>query len=122
MTSCPVCGASATVILDLPEAHLREEMQAKLRTTPPSHETFGDYKVLQCTACTLEFADPQRPGTEAFYQWLASKDWYYPGARWEWAVVIEQFRRANARTIVEVGCGSGSFLEKLRKETPIRGI
>ena len=37
-------------------------------------------------------------------------------------VSLERLKGLKVKTLVEVGCGSGSFLEQVRRESSIRGV
>jgi SAM-dependent methyltransferase len=86
-----------------------------------------DYRMFRCGVCQLVFADPPTPGSEDFYNWTVSHDGYYPADRWEWRVVQQRVEnliaaRGGLITVVDVGCGAGSFLDVLRNIPNVRGI
>jgi len=75
-----------------------------------------DYAMHRCRKCGLEFAEPQTPGSSVFYDWITHTAGYYPDSRWEWQKCVEiiMSRKAGGARLLEVGCGSGLFLDKVR--------
>lgn len=78
-----------------------------------------DYRVLRCSKCQLEFADPMAEPGRDFYAWLTRSDSYYPATRWEWSACLAEIRTLAPPTatstlvLLDVGCGSGRFLRLL---------
>lgn len=69
------------------------------------------YELRRCLTCTLEFASPMVPGSHDFYNFLANQDNYYPDSRWEYTYVKKRFLSGKVPlTLLDVGCGSGTFL------------
>jgi SAM-dependent methyltransferase len=64
------------------------------------------------------------PGDSTFYAWIARKPGYYPESRWEWGEVTNEIKKRDERpaSLLEVGCGSGSFLESVLGEPAIRAV
>jgi SAM-dependent methyltransferase len=60
------------------------------------------------------------PGDDAFYLWISKFADYYPGKRWEWSVVLKEMRESGpaAKTLLDVGCGSGAFLKFIATSLP----
>ena len=75
----------------------------------------ADYEIRKCTTCTLEFSWPMTGGSPEFYSWITMEQDYYPAFRWEWGEVGDWLaRQPRAIRLLEIGCGSGSFLESIR--------
>jgi 2-polyprenyl-3-methyl-5-hydroxy-6-metoxy-1,4-benzoquinol methylase len=77
----------------------------------------SDYHLLQCRQCGLEYGSPMQPGSDLYYQWITGKPGYYPSDRWEWGAAIDRIKTSQSGTnidILEIGCGSGRFLELAR--------
>lgn len=110
---CPICGADSDLVRNLPAEHTRSALMEYYGPTLTAVET-RDYSIRRCSACTLEFADPLDPGTAEFYEQLGQQADYYPTERWEWSYVLSEIKARQIRTVLEIGCGSGSFMQKLR--------
>jgi SAM-dependent methyltransferase len=75
-----------------------------------------DYAELECEDCSLGYCEPMEPGGAAFYDWLYRAGEGHADGRWEFAA-LERILRSQLRpgTVgVDVGCGSGAFMERLR--------
>ena len=77
-------------------------------------ETVQRYR---CDETGFEFYWPlSTVGDDAFYDALSVHDWYYDENRWEHRVAVEWLNQAD--NVLDVGCGSGSFLAKARERWP----
>lgn len=69
-----------------------------------------------CTESGLRWYSPAEIGDSDFYEFLGSSfDWYYQTPRWDKEQAIRLLPQLGVRSIMEVGCGDGSFLERVRK-------
>ena len=77
-------------------------------------ETVQHYR---CDETGFEFYWPlSTVGDDAFYDALSVHDWYYDENRWEHQVAVEWLD--GAANVLDVGCGSGSFLARARERWP----
>jgi SAM-dependent methyltransferase len=100
---CPICcGAMHQALADVGD--------------PQSGEVFG---VVRCSCCQLGITVPTPEDLEPYYG-----ERYYGGRHWitrrycTWRrmrVVTQTTRGAASRTLVDIGCGDGSFLLEARK-------
>ncbi len=86
---------------------------AECLETPYSEETVCLYR---CDKCGLEFYPIGLCGSEKLYDALKKFDYYYMKDKWEFEIALEDIR--NSREILEVGCGSGLFLERATSAYP----
>ena len=70
--------------------------------------------MLQCEACSFVFFDPSLAGNETFYQNLEHPDYFAP-ERPEFSRTLRFAERKRLRAILDVGCGSGAFLDLARE-------
>lgn len=59
-------------------------------------------------------------GDEEFYQELQTFPWYYVEEKWEHDMALEMIQPHDL--VLEVGCGSGAFLQRLSSEVGAQGI
>lgn len=67
----------------------------------------------RCVSCSLIFHSPEIYGDEAFYERLSKHDWYYEDDKWEFDVALDLIEKFRPSSLLEVGCGSGEFLQKV---------
>lgn len=112
MNSCPICAAPGVVVRVLSARFLRAALESYFGEPTPDGAVTCSYSIARCPECTLEYAIPASPGNHLFYSWITDRHGYYPEARWEWEVVLRTLRASPGSSLLEVGCGSGVFLER----------
>jgi 2-polyprenyl-3-methyl-5-hydroxy-6-metoxy-1,4-benzoquinol methylase len=117
-SNCPVCGNSSEELYKAGRNKILSSLNSFFGAAFSPSIIKTDYIIRKCNSCTLEFADPLLPGDNEFYEALASHEGYYPHVREEYGIVsaeIAKTKGTNAK-ILDIGCGSGDFLEMLRNE------
>lgn len=87
-----------------------------------SDETLGSYSTAargrlrfhRCARCGFGQFRPVVVGDSGFYGAI-SQDKYYNREKWEFKRALTQVRARNARSVLDVGCGSGFFLDKVKE-------
>lgn len=80
-------------------------------------EGVEEIKQCQCLDSSLIFYAPQCvAGSAALYEQLSHFDWYYQQYKWEHDVAL-RFCRGRG-SLLEIGCGSGSFLRRAAHRFP----
>ena len=67
----------------------------------------------RCVQCSLVFHSPEIYGDDAFYARLSQHDWYYESEKWEFDVALDLVSQHRPSSLLEIGCGSGEFLQKV---------
>jgi 2-polyprenyl-3-methyl-5-hydroxy-6-metoxy-1,4-benzoquinol methylase len=116
LRGCPVCDTPALLVRRLDRDFIKQALGVYYGKVVPERVVPESYDLLRCPRCSLEYASPMTPGDDAFYSWISKFDDYYPPHRWEWSVVAGEISKwsPDPPTLLEVGCGSGSFLKSLR--------
>jgi 2-polyprenyl-3-methyl-5-hydroxy-6-metoxy-1,4-benzoquinol methylase len=114
---CPVCDSNSLIVKELNYPFLLSELEKYYNEKIDLDLSLINYKVRRCESCYLEFASPMKGGSNEFYTWITNHKGYYPDHRWEWQEVVNQLQKQdlNSASLLEVGCGSGKFLELCQK-------
>jgi SAM-dependent methyltransferase len=138
-TNCPVCSSGNTRKL----FGLRAREAGRL-LKPDHPEQAGQIagqiaqlwqsdtcEFFHCQRCGYGFARPYRAGNELIYSALYYEDFSYPEDKWEYSRALEIIRdlysagdgrygsqapQAGGATLLEVGAGNGSFLDKISSD------
>lgn len=112
-TDCLVCGESCNQAEVLTAPMLRAAYEAYFRSACPESAIPCDFILVSCVQCKLEFCLEPRVSKD-FYPWVVELPCYYPEHRLEWNLVLEELATIGRKVaILEVGCGSGVFLNKI---------
>jgi 2-polyprenyl-3-methyl-5-hydroxy-6-metoxy-1,4-benzoquinol methylase len=77
-----------------------------------------EVELMGCNHCHLQFfLPPGVAGSPALYAKLAIFNWYYMPDKWEYDAACEDIPSGGA--ILEIGCGEGHFLEKVRNSLSV---
>ena len=117
--TCRICKHSASHVV---ERLTGEQLRLLWRTLgrefslPAWGKLVPDYVVelRQCERCGFEFFDPALAGNEAFYRELEHAE-YFVENRPEFGRTLQLVRKFGLRRVLDVGCGSGIFLELARQ-------
>jgi 2-polyprenyl-3-methyl-5-hydroxy-6-metoxy-1,4-benzoquinol methylase len=67
----------------------------------------------ECARCRLQSFPPDLAGSAAIYERLGEYPWYYVPDKWEHMSARKDMRATDR--VLEIGCGSGSFVKQLRE-------
>lgn len=120
---CPVCKSESEVLYALDEKFLKTSLEKHFHTAIVENLDIIQYEIARCPYCTLSFAYPQQEGSKAFYSWITRQKDYYPNDRWEYHQLSDILKRNTASAaVLDVGCGSGEFLERLKALGNVEGV
>jgi SAM-dependent methyltransferase len=78
---------------------------------------FDTITSLCCMQCGTIGFTPQILGNSAYYNHLSKTlPWYYASERWEYPIALKLLNREKVAACLEIGCGSGHFLKRMRGE------
>jgi SAM-dependent methyltransferase len=125
MTVCPICERADLVpagqMVNLQDVLAKWEATAAIKFPEEVWEDYTEVTqplVLQtCPSCSFGRFDPPITGTKSFYAAIEAAEYFNP-KKWEFERAIRQIRRSGARSVLDVGCGSGFFVRQLRSERP----
>lgn len=126
MSTCPICNSAtmepSDVSVRLPDVLNQWQAVLPKKLKP---EVWDDYRSVQdcnvtlhqCNACGFGQFLPITAGTANFYQAIAAVD-YYNNDKWEFDAAATEIEKTGAKSVLDVGCGSGLFLDYLKKRLP----
>ena len=114
---CPLTGAGGCEIVDRIDPAWLIELWLRKFDIDIAEELEGIDEVLRYRSPKLrfEFFRPESSaGSAGLYEHLQTFDWYYMSDKWEYGRTLEDFGGCQGR-LLEIGCGSGAFLQQVRK-------
>jgi SAM-dependent methyltransferase len=117
-STCLLCGCSKSqVVQQLTGQQLRAIWkELGMVFSPGAWGKIGEDFIVarrRCEACGFSFFDPSLGGNEAFYRELEHPHYFSP-EREEFARTLQLIRKKGLRRVLDVGCGSGFFLDLAR--------
>lgn len=116
--ACPLCGGKKKEVVDkLTGSQLAALWQAMGKNLTPA--AWGPIKPetvveqFRCASCGFIFFDPALAGNESFYQQVEG-DGYFSPHREEFGRTLKFADEHGLRRVLDVGCGSGIFLDMAR--------
>jgi len=124
-TTCPVCGNLSFHATDeqidisrLMKRWTEHGVSFKAETLDRYRtETIGPITLYQCGFCKFGQYRPIIVGDSDFYSAIGNVD-YYTETKWEFVRSLELIAKEKPRTVIDLGCGSGLFLDQLRAAMP----
>jgi SAM-dependent methyltransferase len=78
-------------------------------------------EIFQCPTCSFGCTYPVVPGSQEFYETISAVD-YYNEEKWEFEQAEEDLKSHARSNILDVGCGSGFFLDGLKRGNPTASL
>ena len=124
-TLCPACGSdnfgSANELVDIDGLMKRWSDHGVVFSANTlnrySSERLGPIRLYQCKSCGFGQYLPIVVGDSDFYAAIGMLD-YYNEDKWEFSRSLQLIRDEDASSVIDVGCGSGHFLDQLRAALP----
>lgn len=127
--TCPNCGVGSLGRLDqqvdLQTVLRRWETAIAVRFGPEIWDSYRDVAapltLHGCPSCRFGVFLPVVTGTDAFYAQI-SADQYYVADKWEFRRALTDLRAPDVRKVLDVGCGRGAFLQRVRAAGAIEAV
>ena len=113
--ACPLCNQKKYLNLRQDDIkNLSKQWQQQFGFDAFSEVALGEtINKLACIECGLIYFSPAFFGDATFYSKLSQHDWYYESDKWEFDRAIELVQKMRPKSILEIGCGAGEFLQKI---------
>lgn len=113
--ACPLCHEKRYLTLLRYEVKALSDLWRQQFGFDPMHgEVLG--KIIDkraCVECGLIYFHPEFFGDGEFYSKLSRYDFYYESDKWEFERALMIVKKARPKSILEIGCGAGEFLQKV---------
>jgi SAM-dependent methyltransferase len=111
---CPLCSEKKYLTLRQDKiANLSERWESQFGFSPfPRSSLSGVMNKLGCIECGLVYFSPEIYGDAEFYSKLSKNEWYYESDKWEFDQALEFIKQFRPKSLLEIGCGAGEFLQK----------
>jgi SAM-dependent methyltransferase len=119
-SNCPLCNSSDSQAAKVFNSELLVQRWTSDFGIDVQDEFHGlaSFELRQCNRCSLQFFCPDfLAGSPALYGKLERFDWYYMPRKWEHDVALQDINGTSNG--IEVGCGFGDFVARVRRETHI---
>ncbi len=126
MEKCPICYKSAFSFsgfaVNLYDTLHRWEEVIGHKFPVKVWDAYQQYKhqpleLKKCAECGFGRFEPVVPGSPEFYECISATD-YYNDEKWEFGSTLSELQAVGAKRILDVGCGSGIFLDYLKQRIP----
>jgi SAM-dependent methyltransferase len=114
---CPLCHRTNTSRTRLIDVGSVIDLWSKWFQTDirPELQGIAQIELWRCVDCSIDFFAPQcLAGSAQMYSQLANCEWYYMARKWEYEAALVDLR--GRQRILEIGCGSGSFMALAKEE------
>ena len=121
---CPICNSRGIFLYNLKADYIINRLEDYFGENITVNLHVIVYTMCRCPNCTLEYADPSISSNN-FYEWITQHNKYYPENRWEWVDVVNKINDGslgNRKRLLEVGCGAGDFLKKIKNVSQIEAV
>jgi SAM-dependent methyltransferase len=117
MVTSPLTQSSSVTLLRTIPASLLIEQWKKVHGLDIAGELEGipELFLYRCDTTGLLFFSPsQAAGSADLYEKLSRQPWYYLPDKWEYRLALGELR--GHRRVVDIGCGRGEFVRRMRDE------
>lgn len=120
ISACPLCNSKQFLVTGRIDVNYLIANWIKTRNFNPIPLAYLNKKLEQrlCKNCNLTYYNYSITDCKQLYDLLATHN-YYPAFRPEFEFVINFLNNKKIKSVLEVGCGGGGFLDKIQNYVPL---
>lgn len=118
--ACPLCKKSKYLTIGNIDVDLLISYWVERYGFNPIADDYK-HKVLEkryCENCGLYFYNYHFPDSDEMYNLMSEKSNYYPNFRQVFGIATEIIEKFKPKSLLEIGCGDGSFLQRIQHLVP----
>lgn len=112
--NCPICNSISKLKKQISKEKIIKNLETYFDCSIDADLDLIDYSIFKCQKCKYTFSYPFVDGSNNFYTWITNRKKYYPTFRWEYGKVSDILLERNYKSIIDVGCGDGMYLNFLK--------
>lgn len=119
---CPLCGCKDFYYIAHYNTKTLIERWEIEHQANPFDECYNDTTLVrqECTNCNLHYYNYRIPDTVELYEKLyLKKAEPYAKYKWEYDITVELVKKYKPNSVLDIGCGYGFFLEKIKNAVNI---
>lgn len=118
--SCPLCNKTKYVVVGKIDVDLLISYWVEKFGFNPIADVYR-HKMLEkryCENCGLYYYNYHFPDSDEMYDLISERSNYYPNFREEFGMATEIIEKSKPKSLLEIGCGDGSFLQRIQHIVP----
>jgi SAM-dependent methyltransferase len=123
VSSCPLCNYEKYILKKTYKTNEIVSMYKNILGIDVSYLFKSDEtRMCQCINCRLVYFTPALEGDSLFYKKLSDFWWYYMDEKYEYDYILSKLCEVKPNKILEVGCGTGLFVDKIKDSFDVKVI
>ncbi len=120
--ACPLCSSNKMIeVRRFNSLETITQYKAKYALDVKKYFPEKEFSTFRCVVCDLQSHYPALGGDSYFYDAIQNFSFYYELEKPEFNYVLAKIVELNPQTVLEVGCGEGLLLNKIKDAFEVRG-
>ena len=119
---CPLCSSNRYIEIEKFRSKLITDFYNKHYNMDVSNYfPSNEFTTYLCADCGLRHHSPAIPGNSDYYNHMQTLDFYYEKNKPEFSYAIKKLMEIKPESLLEIGCGEGHFLAKIKNAFNVKG-